>query len=158
MLRHEISKLSGFVFRPVIILILTAWTVTAILGQGVKADTKFSSLYTDTTKQCKGEEPMFTCTGYGGYRLVMGIGGVFANARVESAKTGFTVSIAEHQSVGWNPVVEWRMADGVPFAIIVRADENDPDANIPKKTGEKLIVTGLKGYEHIAGTVDAKTP
>ena len=89
-------------------LLSTAFTVVGISGQ----TTTFSSVYTDTTKQCKGAEPTFTCTGYGGYRIVMGIGGVFAMASVELAKSDYTLSIAEHQSVGWNPKVEWRMANG----------------------------------------------
>lgn len=123
-----------------------------ILGQA----SKFTSVYTDTTKQCKGQEPTFTCTGYGGYRIVMGVGGVFQMASVESSN--YTLSIAEHQSIAWNPTVEWRMANGKPFAVIVRVDVNDPDATVPKKTGEQLAILGLKGYEHISESIDAKTP
>ena len=135
------------------LLVSTAFTVKGISGQ----TTTFSSVYTDTTKQCKGAEPTFTCTGYGGYRIVMGIGGVFAMASVELAKSDYTLSIAEHQSIGWNPKVEWRMATGKPFAVIVRVDVNDPDATIPKKTGERLAILGLKGYENISASIDAKT-
>jgi hypothetical protein len=57
------------------------------------------------------------------------------------------------------------MADGKPFAVIIRvpeySDGGTSSAEIwdPKnKTGESLIVRGLKGYEHIEGKVDAKTP
>jgi hypothetical protein len=119
---------------------------------------KFSSAYTDTTKQCKGAEPTFTCTGYGNYRIVMGIGGVFADARVESTKSDYSLQIANRQSVGWNPKIEWRMANGKPFAVILRVDINDENAEIPKKIGESLIIKGLQGHENIDATIDAKTP
>lgn len=133
--------------------------VMSVAFTGVSGQTnKLTSVYTDTTKQCKGEEPMFTCTGYGGYRLVMDIGGVFQSAAIESKTTDYSLSIAQHQSVGWNPKVEWRMANGKPFAVIVRVDINDQDAAIPKKTGEELAILGLKGYENISESIDAKTP
>ena len=135
-----------------LLLLPMAFIVEGISGQ----TTKFSSVYTDTTKQCKGEEPTFTCSGYGGYRIVLGVGGVFQNAQVESTTSDYTLSIAERQSVAWNPKVEWRMANGKPFAVIVRVDVNDENAVIPKKTGEQLAVLGLKGYENIAETIDAK--
>lgn len=134
--------------------------LAAVPGYAKRLDApKFSSAYTDSTKQCKGAEPVFTCAGYGGYKLILDIGGVFQSARIERAtKPDYSLSIAERQSVGWNPKVEWRMADGKPFAVIVRVDENDENAEIPKKIGENLIVMGLQGYEHISDEIDAKTP
>ncbi len=135
-------------------LLLIAFAAVGISGQ----TPAFSSVYTDTAKQCKGQEPTFTCAGYGGYRGVLGIGGVFQSAVVESTTTDYTLPIAEHQSVGWNPKVEWRMANGKPFAVIVRVDVNDQDSTIPKKTGEQLAILGLKGYENISESIDAKTP
>jgi hypothetical protein len=65
------------------------------------------------------------------------------------------------QAINWTQkTVEWRMANGKPFAIIMREYEyagNDQCATGGKITGESLIVRGLKGYE-IDETVDAKTP
>ena len=124
-----------------------------------RSATKFSSVYTDSTKQCTGAEPVFTCKGYGDYKLILDIGGVFQSARIESSKIkNYSLSIANRQSVGWNPKVEWRMANGKPFAVIVRVDESDENSETPKKIGEKLLVFGLQGYEHISDSVDAKTP
>ena len=138
---------------------LTGETLRTISTHNVAASApKFSSVYTDTTKQCKGEEPTFTCKGYGNYRIVMGIGGVFADARIESTKSDYTLQIADRQSVGWNPKVEWRMADGKPFAIILRVDLNDENAEIPKKISESLVIKGLQGYENIDASVEAQTP
>lgn len=140
------------------LLLTTALSKTEVSAQNSNSGTKFSSVYTDTTKDCKGAEPTFTCKGYGDYKFVMGIGGVFADARVESTKSDYNLSVAERQSVAWNPKIEWRMADGKPFAIIVRVDVNDENAEVPKKTGEKLIVKGLMGYESLNDSIDAKTP
>jgi hypothetical protein len=60
--------------------------------------------------------------------------------------------------------IEWRMADGKPFAVILRVsnfDRSDDDGGDPfnpkNKTGESLLVKGLKGYEHIDFEVDTKT-
>lgn len=119
---------------------------------------KFTSVYTDSTKDCKGEEPVFTCKGFGGYKAVFGIGGVFSDLRIESTASEYTLAVAGWQSVGWNPKIEWRMADGKPFAVIVRADVLDENADIPKKTGEQLIIKGLQGFEHIDEAIDSKTP
>lgn len=116
----------------------------------------FSSAYTDTTKQCIGQEPLFTCKGVGNYQIKMGIGGVFADLRIDSTKSDFSLSVAQYQSVGWNPKVEWRLADGKPFAVIVRVDVNDENATEIKKLGEKLVIKGLQGFEHIDGEVDTK--
>jgi len=50
------------------------------------------------------------------------------------------------------------MANGLPFAVIVRVEINDANAETPKKIGESLVIKGLQGYEKIDASVDAKTP
>jgi hypothetical protein len=157
MVRQDNLKFSGFVLSGILSLLLTAMPAAAQKSiSGSK--TKFSSVYTDTQKDCRGEEPLFTCKGYGGYQIKIGIGGVFADARVESLKSEDGLPIADRQSIAWNPVIEWRMANGKPFALIVRTEVNDPDADIPKKIGEQLAVIGLPGFEEIGETIDAKEP
>jgi hypothetical protein len=60
--------------------------------------------------------------------------------------------------------IEWRLANGKPFAVIFRIDkarrEVDPAEmwRPENKTGEYLLVNGLKGYEHIEFEVDARSP
>jgi len=52
-----------------------------------------------------------------------------------------------------------RMANGKPFAIIMRVYEYAGDNECAmggKITGESLMVMGLKGYEHINETVEVK--
>jgi hypothetical protein len=158
MMKQENLKLPDFTLRRVLShLVLIVLMVPGVSGQNKNA-AKFTSFYTDTTKNCKGEEPVFTCKGYGGYKVVIGIGGVFSDARVEADKSDYSLLIAERQSVGWNPKIEWRMADGKPFAVILRVDINDENADIPKKIGEQLIIKGLKGFESIDEAVNGKTP
>jgi hypothetical protein len=56
--------------------------------------------------------------------------------------------------------VEWRLANGKPFAVIMRVYDYAGDDNCAtggKITGEALMVKGLKGYEHIDGKVEART-
>ena len=43
--------------------------------------------------------------------------------------------------------LEWRMADGVPFAVIASITDGD---------GTRLVVRGLEGFGAIGGQVDAK--
>jgi len=61
--------------------------------------------------------------------------------------------------------VEWRFANGKPFAVIFRIDVTKGSSadgidmwSKENKTGEALVVKGLKGFEHIDFEVDAKTP
>jgi len=66
------------------------------------------------------------------------------------------------QAIDWKQkTVEWRLADGKPFAVIMRVYEyagNDLCSTAGKIKSESLTVQGLKGYEHIEGSVDARTP
>lgn len=143
--------------------------------------TKFSSVYTDLNRDCKsaltrreekeaearGTDIPERCKGYGGYYVAIGYSAMASSINIY--KQGSDDSIA----LGMFPLnyidekgrkIEWRMADGKPFAIILRvAEYGEPTSsdNIydPKlKTGESLIIRGLKGYEHIEAKIDAKTP
>ena len=66
------------------------------------------------------------------------------------------------QAIDWKQkTVEWRLADGKPFAVIMRVYEyagNDLCSTAGKIKSESLTVQGLKGYEHLEGSVDARTP
>lgn len=60
--------------------------------------------------------------------------------------------------------VEWRLADGQPFAVILKVSKyNENVLNEAKnpyqdqyKIGEFILVKGLKGYEHIDLQFNAK--
>lgn len=141
----------------------------------------FTSDYTDLNKDCQaafkeeelgeGQDMPLKCKGYGGYHIAIGYSawGSSLTAQMESDEN---VSIAlAMQSLTYNDEpgrkVEWRMADGKPFAVILRVshyDEKKAETTGDNpyqdkyKTGESLVVKGLKGYERIDSKVDAKDP
>ncbi|HKQ54125.1 MAG TPA: hypothetical protein VJT74_17240 [Pyrinomonadaceae bacterium] len=141
----------------------------------------FTSDYTDLNKDCKaafkeseigeGQDMPLKCKGYGGYYVSIGYSAMASHVGVQKEGDDDSLIGLVNQGIGYSDEpgrkVEWRMADGKPFAVIIRATSYD----VPKaeekadspykdkyKTGETLIVKGLKGYEQIDFTVDAKTP
>ena len=97
------------------------------------------------------------CKGYGGYDVYIyysACASIFTLAKGDE-----NISLAM-QAVGWKQkTVEWRLANGKPFAVIMRVYDyagNDLCTTDGKITGSSLIVKGLKGYE-IDETVDAKS-
>jgi len=139
----------------------------SVTGQGA---TKFSSAYTALTKcgsgmtkkeeqeaEEHGSDIPTRCKGYGGYDIYIyysACSSIFTATRGEES-----ISLAT-QTVDWKQrTVEWRMANGKPFAVIMRVYEyggTDECSTGGKVTGESLIVKGLKGFEHIDATVKVK--
>ena len=156
--------------------ILTAIVVCLFLFTGgifaqktEKKKVKFSSVYTNLNKDCKtlgggdGQDEAFDCRGAGGYRI--GINPSAAVLFISAFPPGEQDSIplaSQEMSFDQTKIkLEWRTANGKPFAVIMRvAKFGEPDDENPylgKKIGEELIVKGLKGFENIDFTVDAKT-
>lgn len=139
---------------------------------------KFSSLYTNLNKECKnavkesqlneGSDMPLKCKGYGGYYIYIYYSAWASQIAVMTNNEETTISLAM-QELNYSDVkgrkVEWRMADGKPFAVILRvsnySDKAGADGGNPfdpkYKTGESLLVQGLKGYEKIDFKVDVKT-
>lgn len=141
----------------------------------------FTSVYTDLNKDCEaafkeeelgeGQDMPLKCKGYGGYRISVGYSAWASHVGVEM-EGDESVSIGlVNEGIGYTDEpgrkVEWRMADGKPFAVIVRASHYDEKKaettgdnpyQAKYKTGESLLVKGLKGYERIDLKVDAKDP
>lgn len=138
---------------------------------------KFSSVYTDFKKDCRyeqdaasrarGQDPVFLCKPVAGFRVMVGYS-------AQSSIIGIKNEAADHiksitmQHLNYNDApgrkVEWRLADGKPFAVILRVsnfgDEyagTDQYFDDKNKTGESLLVRGLTGFEHINFDVDVKT-
>jgi hypothetical protein len=165
-------------------LALTSVFITLFIGaprQQVSAGApQFSSSYTDLNRECKnafkeseineGSDMPLRCKGYGSYYVYIWYS-AWASQIAVQMKGNEDVSIfLAMQELGYSDAkgrkIEWRMADGKPFAVIARisnySDKAGADGGNPfdpkYKTGESLIVKGLKGYEYIDGTIDAKTP
>ena len=145
-------------------------TVESIPVQ-VKPDSeiKFSSVYTKlNSKTCKPlwkpeneqDEPSELCTGYKGYKIYIQMHGIsrFWVGR-EISKDLDSWKMSEMPSFlfsGGEPTLEWRLADGEPFALIVRA-EYDKQLFQPYEPGmaNELGVQNLRGFAPISVSIDA---
>jgi hypothetical protein len=133
----------------------------------------FSSSYTDLTKcgsgmtkkeereaEKHGSDIPSLCKGYDGYNVYISYSACASSFSI-TKKSEEDISLGM-QSVGWKQkTVEWRMANGKPFAVIMRFYEYEGDdlcSSSGKIRSESLMVRGLKGFEHIEESVDARTP
>ena len=157
--------------------ILLALCSTAAFAQAVakkSAAPRFSSVYTNFDKDCRNAIPESkvnpgtdipgTCKGYGGYRVNLNYSAMATNIIIERAKNtddSISLGMMSIELPAKGSRLEWRLADGKPFAVIFRMPKyGDPDENgdpFAKKIGETLIIKGLKGYESIDLEVDVKT-
>lgn len=136
---------------------------------------KFSSAYTNLKSQCKaiakgvaqGDDMPLRCAGYGGYEVRIDFSAASSHLGVQSARGNSEDRIAlADQPLDYNVKrkVEWRLAGGKPFAVIFRVDKAKADLDPAEmwrpenKTGESLLVKGLKGHERIDFEVDANSP
>ncbi len=142
-----------------------------IYAQKTAKTTKFSSVYTNLNKDCKtvggddGQDEAAYCRGVGGYKMYVG---------AAAAAMMISIQTPEKETIGDIPMqgfdydttkinVEWRLANGKPFAVIIRifkyGDEKANESDyFGKKIGEELKIVGLKGFDGINFNVDAKTP
>ena len=126
----------------------------------------FSSAYTDLKTQCanpapannEGQHASQFCKGYGNYRLHIFDSADALNIYAQSLDGQSSIPLAK-QSLTWDQQgrrVEWRHADGKPFAVILRVFKYSGKGKYPlqeKPTGEVLLVKGLPGYEHIDAAI-----
>lgn len=154
-----------------LLALFALFSAGSVYAQKTPAATKFSSRYTNLDKDCKtlrggdSQDDAYDCKGVGGYRMYVGSSAAALSISVTTPVTEDPIQIAM-QDFDWDQTkikVEWRLADGKPFAVIIRTFKYSGDkANDydywGKKTGEELRIVGLKGFENIDFTVDAKTP
>ena len=99
------------------------------------------------------------CKGLAGYAVDISYSACSSSFNLTRGDENISLGM---QSVDWKQkMVEWRLADGKPFAVIMRIYEyagNDLCSSAGKIKSESLMVQGLKGFEHIEESVDAKTP
>lgn len=158
-----------------VISLLLVVCASSAFGQKESKPT-FKSVYTNMKRDCRvlkepasaeRGDPAGACKGFGGHRIFISYSawsGSYSiqnlNNRNESIDLG-----TEYSRYGEKgEKVEWRMANGKPFAVIMRlgkykerADGENPYTD-QNRTGSILVVKGLKGWEHIAFEVDGATP
>ena len=160
------------------LLLITALLACSCVSfaQNDEREIRFTSEYTDLTngkgcqpdsaggKRSEGGDIPLVCRGPGGYQVHISYAAVAAHASVRTANNSFTAQLAA-QNANFNEgrKIEWRLADGRPFAVIMRIikyRENVDDPNEAfsekNKVNEVLIVRGLKGQEHIRFDVDPR--
>jgi hypothetical protein len=139
---------------------------------------KFSSLYTDLKTECKaavklkkgetlqGDDMPLRCKGYGGSEIRIDYSAASSNLRLQPLGDKSDQAIM----LGMQPLdydqkrkIEWRLADGKPFAVIYRMMKSKTEQpeemwRPENRAGEFLVIKGLKGYEQIDLELDATTP
>jgi hypothetical protein len=148
----------------------SARRVVAPASAAVQGATRFSSEYSALTKcgsgmtkqeereaEKHGSDIPTKCKGYGGYYVDISYSACSSSFSLVKGEENISLGM---QAGNWKQkTVEWRLADGKPFAIIMRVYDYAGDeqcATGGKITGESLIVRGLKGFE-IDETVDVKS-
>jgi hypothetical protein len=135
---------------------------------------KFSSAVTDLSKDCRkafkqvgeGQDMPLNCKGYGQYYIYIYYSALASHIGVKINKGDDFIYLSPEKldySDQKNNKIEWRLADGKPFAVILKVSryddkvqENGENPYQDKyKVGELYIVKGLKGYENIDFKVDA---
>lgn len=133
----------------------------SISSRGDEA-TKFSSAYTNLATQCKNPEPITEdtqhvsnfCKGYGNYFIHIFDSATTLQINAETSDRQISIPLAS-QSLTYvqrGRQIEWRMADGKPFAVIMRVFKYRNTGEYPfqgRPVSEALLVKGLQGYESI---------
>jgi len=156
--------------------VLLLLTISTQMPQPTRAATqaapKFSSSYTTLTRcgsgmtkkeereaEEHGSDIPTVCKGPDGYKLDISYSACSSSFSITKGEENISLGM---QSVDWKQkTAEWRLANGKPFAIIIRMYDyagNDLCSTAGKITGESLVVKGLKGFEHIDETVKASAP
>jgi hypothetical protein len=128
----------------------------------------FSSAYTYLSKECnwaypesdlaEGQDNALACKGFDKYRLFIYFSALDSFLTIQ-LKANPDKVILNPAVAGINEkkgVVEWRMANGIPFAIIVRSKEYSNTEEGRKVFKESLIVRGLEHFSGISGSVSVR--
>jgi hypothetical protein len=169
----------GIVFRvesgsssgPMTVISILISRPAGIGGQGPSRQlAKFTSYYTGLRKGCRssggeqGGHVSTFCKGVGGYQVHYFDSATALAITVETLdrKDSFAITSQALDFPTGNRNLEWRMADGKPFAVILRTNTYETKDGLiaypAKSTGEFLVIKGLKGFEHIDHKIDADQP
>jgi hypothetical protein len=168
------QKLVSFVAAACLMGVLVG-SGSGVAVQTAKNGVRFSSDYTTTAKDCKNDGPEsdngsdtpLICKGSGRYKLAISYSAFGASLRAVAGETDVSlgdVDFSWDQSPGRK--MEWRLANGKPFAAIYRVNTyRDVAANIENgkdpfaaanREGSRVIVVGLKGFESLNSEFDGK--
>lgn len=157
----------------ILLTLFTAFSAVVSINAQVA---KMSSVYTNLKTDCKAEtkveadEVPFICKTVGSYRVRIIPAGAWAETIEIVNLQGETVASLGTHGYGYSTtgkrMLEWRMANGKPFAVIFRVNKFNSEASLENgdspyldkyKIGEALIIRGLDGYSQIDFEIDGKT-
>lgn len=125
--------------------------------------TTFTSTYTSLSackelKGSNGTDPAYICKGPGGYQLRIYSSATMTHIAAELKDESYPIA---NVGFDWNQdkaKAEWRLANGKPFAIILRIPKyaDRTGETVGKKIGEELFVSGIGEWEFISEAIDAK--
>jgi hypothetical protein len=153
-----------------IMFFASAGTAAVFAQDGKKPTVAFDSAYTNLAKNCKvlkcgsGQDDASLCEGIGGYsvRIYSSAAATHIVAELKGSDDTFPIATVGLDFNATKGKIEWRTAGGRPFAIIMRVPKygatSDDNPYIGKLIGEELVVVGLKNFETLGSSVDAKTP
>jgi hypothetical protein len=153
-----------FKWTFIILLLVSAATTAYAKDTAVS----FSSSYTHLSKGCKwaypeselteGQDNALVCKGFGKYQIYIYFSAMDSWLNIRLKKNPDTMIL--DSAIGGidekEGVVEWRMANGVPFAVIVRSREYSSPDEDRKLLKESLVVRGLAQYSEISGVVTVR--
>jgi hypothetical protein len=150
-----------------VLLALASLSLAGPLAGPAAADAKSAPRFSSETtplypnKRCKaiaiseeeGEQTL-RCPAKRGFLVEVG----FSAWATHVELTGPSTSVRFDGTIGAQ--IEWRLADGKPFAVIVRVNEQEPDDDgLPDPKATRLVVRGVNGWkiegEVAAGAKDA---
>jgi len=122
--------------------------------------TRFGSVYSNLTTNCKnfagsnGSDGYSICSGPSGYRIRNYYAAAAALYVVElkDDKGSYPLPMLDLGFDDRKTIVEWRTADGKPFAVIMRIPKYFGPVN-----GERLVIRGLKGID-LDMSIDGRVP
>jgi hypothetical protein len=150
-------------------LVLVGLTGATFAQAAKPRPVKFTSVYTSFATGCKvfrasnGGDDAYLCRGVGGYsvRVYSSAASTHINAELKGSEETFTIATV---SVGFDESktrLEWRLANGKPFAVIMRVPRYGPVTDdhpyLGEVVGQELVISGLKGFE-IDSSVNANSP
>ena len=155
-------KFRTFLFAAIAISSFSA----SISAQGKKAP-KFTSIYTSLATTCRsyagsgGTDGYSICKGPSDYqvRIYYSASTTQINAERKGTDDNFPITTAAIDLEWSRTKLEWRLANGKPFAVIMRSPIYGEPVNgeyFGKVTGEELVVTGLLGFEKLKTSIDGK--
>jgi hypothetical protein len=131
-----------------------------VLSQGKAARPRFGSVYSNLTTNCRnwagegGSDGYSICRGPGGYRIRVYYSAASVHYNAEIAKdetSNFPIAMLAIGFDDRKTRLEWRTANGKPFAVIMRtptyADPIKEGEYYGPKNGETLVIKGLKGVD-----------